>query len=195
MRSYYYMFLALLLVMLCPLAAAANDKVRLQLKWPHHYTFAGYYAAKEKGYYQAAGLDVELIPNKKGEDPVQKVLDGKAEFGVGTCDLLIRREQGAPVVVIAVIFQQLEHDLTGRSIINEPGSSPLQEYLRSEGFPEDKIIPLAQSFRAEDLSAGITDVFCTNAGDDPAALKKSALQKPNTCASKPIRWSRCCRHR
>ncbi|MDD2308429.1 MAG: ABC transporter substrate-binding protein [Desulfuromonadaceae bacterium] len=176
-QRHFYSFLALLLVALCPLSATANDTVRLQLKWPHHYMFAGYYAAKEKGYYQAAGLNVELIPGKKGEDPVQKVLDGKAEFGVGTCDLLIRREQGAPVVVLAVIFQQREHDLTGRNLKNEPGHSPLHDYLRSEGVPADKIIPLAQSFRAEDLSAGITDVFCTNAGDDPAALNKAALQK------------------
>lgn len=180
---HFFSFLALLLVMLCPLSAAANEKVRLQLKWPHHYMFAGYYAAKEKGYYQAAGLDVEIIPNKKGEDPVQKVLDGKAEFGVGTCDLLIRREQGAPLVVLAVIFQQLERDLKGKSIKNVPGHSPLHDYLRSEGIPADKIIPLAESFRAEDLSAGITDVFCTNAADDAVALNKSALQKRTSSAS------------
>jgi PAS domain S-box-containing protein len=176
-QRYFYSFLALLLVLLCPLSAAANDTVRLQLKWPHHYMFAGYYAAKEKGYYQEVGLDVELIPNKKGEDPVQKVLDGKAEFGVGTCDLLVRREQGAPVVVLAVIFQQLEHDLAGRSMKNEPGGSALLDYLRSEGFPADKIILMARSFRDEDLSAGITDGFCTNADDDPAALNKAALLK------------------
>jgi len=173
----FYIFLSLLLVMLCPLSAAANEKVRLQLKWPHHYMFAGYYAAKEKGYYQAAGLDVEFIPNKKGEDPVQKVLDGKAEFGVGTCDLLIRRQQGAPLVVMAVIFQQSDRDLSGRSIKNEPGHSPLRDYLRNEGVRSDKIIPLAESFREEDMSAGTVDVLCTNAGDEPAALNKSALQK------------------
>ncbi|MBV5342057.1 MAG: ABC transporter substrate-binding protein [Deltaproteobacteria bacterium] len=176
-QRHFYSFLALLLVALCPLSAAANDKVRLQLKLPHHYMFAGYYAAKEKGYYQEAGFDVEFIPNKKGEDPVQKVLDGKAEFGVGTCDLLIRREQGAPVVVLAVIFQQLEHDLAGRSIKNEPSHSPLLDYLRSEGVPADKIIPLSQSFRAEDLASGITDVFCTNADDGPAALNTTGLLK------------------
>ncbi len=173
----FFSFLSLLLVMLSPLSAAANEKVRLQLKWPHHYMFAGYYAAKEKGYYQAAGLDVEFIPNKKGEDPVQKVLDGQAEFGVGTSDLLIRREQGAPVVVLAVIFQQMEHDLTGRSIKNEPGHSPLRDYLRNEGVPADKIDQLAESFRAEDLAAGTMDIFCTNEGDGPAQLDKASLQK------------------
>lgn len=172
----FYRGLALLLMLLCPVSAVANEKVRLQLKWPHHYMFAGYYAAKEKGYYQAAGLDVKIIPNIAGEDPVQKVLDGKAEFGVGTSDLLPRRQQGAPVVVLAVIFQQTEHDLTGRSLKNKPGSSLLHDYLRDEGVPADKISKLAQSIRAEDQSAGTIDVICAT-GDEPAASNKSALDK------------------
>lgn len=174
---YFYRCFALLLMLLCPLSAAANDKVRLQLKWEHHYMFAGYYAAKEKGYYQAAGLDVKIIPNKAGEDPVQKVLDGKAEFGVGTCDLLLRRQQGAPVVVLAVIFQQTENDLTGRSLKSESGSSILHDYLRDEGVPADKISKLAQSIRDEDLSAGTIDGICTTIGDESSAQIKSELEK------------------
>ena len=35
-------------------------KVTVQLKWVTQSQFAGYYAAKAKGYYKAAGLDVNL---------------------------------------------------------------------------------------------------------------------------------------
>ena len=35
-------------------------KVTLQLKWVTQSQFAGYYAAKAKGYYQTAGLDVTI---------------------------------------------------------------------------------------------------------------------------------------
>ncbi len=38
----------------------ANEKVVLQLKWFHQFQFAGYYAAKEKGFYDEVGLDVEI---------------------------------------------------------------------------------------------------------------------------------------
>jgi len=31
--------------------ACATETVTLQLKWLHQFQFAGYYAAKEKGYY------------------------------------------------------------------------------------------------------------------------------------------------
>ena len=104
--------LALLFILLYPLSAVANDKVRLQLNWQHHFQFAGYYAAIEKGYYQAAGLDVELIPGKHWGDPVQKVLEGKADLGISDSSLLLRREKGAPVVVLAVIFQHSTAMLT-----------------------------------------------------------------------------------
>ena len=167
--------LALLLMLCSPFHASANDKVRLQLKWPHHYLFAGYYAAKEKGYYKAAGLDVELLPNKPGEDPVQKVLDGNAEFGVGTSDLLLRREQGAPVVVLAVILQQSGRDLTGRRIQVE----------HKNGASPDKINPLAQSFRAEDLAAGTIDSVCTNDEDEPSARNTSTSGNGVSAAASP----------
>lgn len=167
--------LALLLMLLCPLHASANDKVRLQLRWPHHYFFAGYYAAKEKGYYQAAGLDVEILPNKSGEDPVQKVLDGNAEFGVGTSDLLLRREQGAPVVVLAVIFQQACRDLTGRKVIPGSGNTLMPDSQRK------KMNSLTESFHAEDLAAGTVDGVCTYESDGHSARNKlpSKIQGPS----------------
>ena len=160
---------ALLMLLFCPLHASANEKVRLQLKWPHHYTFAGYYAAKEKGFYQAAGLDVEFVPNFPGEDSVQKVIDGKAQFGVGATDLMLRREQGEPVVVLAVIFQQSSHDLAGRKVKIESGKS-------------DVPAKLAQSFRAEDLAAGTIDGMCTNDGDVPPGVAKYSAKKVDASA-------------
>ncbi|MBM3203591.1 hypothetical protein FJZ55_06785, partial [Candidatus Woesearchaeota archaeon] len=46
-----------------PLVAAVPppEKVRLQLKWMHSFQFAGYYAAREKGFYAEENLDVNLI--------------------------------------------------------------------------------------------------------------------------------------
>ena len=38
----------------------AADKVTLQLKWVTQAQFAGYYVAKDKGLYEAAGLDVTI---------------------------------------------------------------------------------------------------------------------------------------
>ncbi len=182
--------LALMLMLLYPLSATATDKVRLQLKWQHQFQFAGYYAALAQGYYQAAGLDVEIIPCQPGEDGVQKVLQGKAEFGVGSTELLLLREQGAPVVALAVIFQhsplalmtlkqsglQSIHDLVGRKIMIEPGSSELYAYLREEGISSDKFTLLPHGFNIKDLLAGNVDALSTYVTDEPFELRKAGQE-------------------
>ena len=38
----------------------AQESVTLQLKWTHQFQFAGYYMAKQKGFYNEAGLDVTI---------------------------------------------------------------------------------------------------------------------------------------
>lgn len=40
--------------------ALAADAVTLQLKWVTQAQFAGYYVAKDKGFYKDAGLDVTI---------------------------------------------------------------------------------------------------------------------------------------
>ena len=37
-------------------------KVTIQLSWFDQFQFAGYYMAKEQGFYKDAGLDVEIPP-------------------------------------------------------------------------------------------------------------------------------------
>jgi hypothetical protein len=80
-------------------------KVTIQLKWVTQSQFAGYYAAKAKGYYKAAGLDVNLKVG--GPDIVneQTVLSKQAEFGVDWFpSLLANRDQGNDLVNIAQIY-------------------------------------------------------------------------------------------
>ena len=91
--------------LLVPSISLAQDKVVLQLKWKHGFQFAGYYAAQELGYYNDAGLDVELRAASPGIIPVEEVISGRAQYGVGNSALLLDRQKGKPVVVLGVIFQ------------------------------------------------------------------------------------------
>ena len=102
--------IALLCLMFFSRVGVADDvlpiePVNLQLKWQHQFQFAGYYAAKAKGFYQQAGLDVTIIESQPGIDPIHEVVAGRAQFGVGTSELLLNRYRGDPVVVLGVIFQ------------------------------------------------------------------------------------------
>jgi NitT/TauT family transport system substrate-binding protein len=67
--------------------------------------FAGYYAAKEEGYYEEEGLDVTIKPGGPDIVPEQVVLGDQAEFGIDWLDnLLATRDQGGDIVNIAQVF-------------------------------------------------------------------------------------------
>ncbi|MEE8480221.1 MAG: ABC transporter substrate-binding protein, partial [Desulfobacterales bacterium] len=54
------------------------DSVVLHLKWYHQFQFAGYYAAKEKGFYAQEGLDVIFKERDHRKGYVQAVLKAKS---------------------------------------------------------------------------------------------------------------------
>src|SRR5262245_31368163 len=83
----------------------AADKVQLQLKWVTQAQFAGYYAAKAKGFYTAESLDVTIRPGGPDIVPEQVVAGGGAQFGIDWLpSLLSARDQGAPLVNISQVF-------------------------------------------------------------------------------------------
>jgi NitT/TauT family transport system substrate-binding protein len=86
-------------------AAAAKDKATLQLKWVTQAQFAGYYAAKEKGYYDDEGIDVTIKVGGPDITPEQVVTSGQAEFGIDWLpSLLATRDKGGDLVNIAQVF-------------------------------------------------------------------------------------------
>jgi NitT/TauT family transport system substrate-binding protein len=79
--------------------------VTIQLKWVTQAQFAGYYAAKEQGYYEDENLDVTIRPGGPDIVPEQVVLGGEAEFGLNWLDnTLATRDQGGQIVNIAQVF-------------------------------------------------------------------------------------------
>ena len=106
-RSVFASRIALVLVLaVTGPAPHAAESVAVQLSWHHQFQFAGYYVAKEKGYYREAGLEVELrAGGPSAPRPSEAVADGRAEFGVGNAGVAIDRMNGAPLVALAAILQ------------------------------------------------------------------------------------------
>jgi len=98
-------FATLLLITSNQGLAQALDKVSIQLNWYHQFQFAGYYAAKEQGFYQALGLDVELRELDDQGTSEERVITGKADYGISDSSLILAKSQGKPVVIVAQIFQ------------------------------------------------------------------------------------------
>ena len=160
-------------------SAMAQQKVSLQLRWDHQFQFAGYYAAQWQGYYKEAGFEVEIrsaiTPDRKIRSATEEVANGNADFGVGAADILLARDRGIPLVVLASIFQQsaaefyIREDTPLQSLVdllklrvartvNDLIDIELQAMVLSEGIDPKQITPYPHSSGLEHFVSGRVDV-------------------------------------
>ena len=93
-------------------SASAADKVTLQLKWVAQAQFAGYFVAKDKGFYEEAGLDVEIKPGGPDIAPEQVIAGGGADVIVDWMGgALAAREKGVGLVNIAQPYKKAGMEL------------------------------------------------------------------------------------
>jgi NitT/TauT family transport system substrate-binding protein len=108
--------------------ALAPAQARVQLSWLHTIEWAGFYAAAEHGYYNDQALTVDLMAggdDAQGNyiDPIQTVLDGRADFGVVSgAHLINARANQAPLVAIASNYQR--HPLAFTSLAEKQIATP-----------------------------------------------------------------------
>ncbi len=136
------------------LSEESPETVTIQLKWFHQFQFAGYYAAKEKGFYRDAGLDVVIKAGGPGVKVDREVVEGRAEFGVLASETIEKRASGEPLILLAVIMQHSIRGIIVRadSGINSPGDlsghlmmlnrnedTEFMAMFSSEGVPLEKL--------------------------------------------------------
>src|SRR6195256_4502412 len=96
--------------------AQAADTVTIQLKWVSQAQFAGYFVAKEKGFYKDAGLDVTIKPGGPDIAPPQVIAGGGADVVIDWMpSALATREKGVALVNIAQPFKRSGMELTCRA--------------------------------------------------------------------------------
>jgi NitT/TauT family transport system substrate-binding protein len=99
--------LAVSALALAATSAMAADAVTLQLKWVTQAQFAGYYVAKDKGFYTDEGIDITIKPGGPDSAPEQVIAGGGADVIVDWMGgALAAREQGVPLVNIAQPFKR-----------------------------------------------------------------------------------------
>jgi NitT/TauT family transport system substrate-binding protein len=89
--------------------AAELTRVSLQLQWAPQAQFAGYFAAREEGFYEAEGLDVDILDG--GPDIIPQVVGSDQngpEFTISWVPkvLEVRAADQSDLVNIAQIFQR-----------------------------------------------------------------------------------------
>ncbi|KQW89826.1 diguanylate cyclase [Massilia sp. Root418] len=175
--------------------ALAQEKVVLQLKHSHQFQFAGYYAALEQGYYREAGLDVQILEGKDGNEPERNVLAGKVQYGVGASNLLLARLAGKPLVVLGVVFQHSPyalvmaqgsaapdvHRIAGKRVMIGRLTDDLRQademlaYLRKEGIAPSSLQRLEHSFNVDDLISGKVDAMSIYTTNEPDLLDRAGF--------------------
>ena len=102
--------------------------VRLQADWYPQPEQGGYYTAVAKGYYQAEGLDVSILPLGQYTSGLQVVSSGGAEFGLGASDQVLEAvSNGLPIIAVGATMQ---HDPQAIMVHKD---SPVRDFPALEG--------------------------------------------------------------
>ena len=133
--------LALGAALAAPAAAQTKDKVILMLNWYTYSEHAPFYLGKEKGYYDAEGIDLEIQEGRGSAVTVQAVAAGSATFGYVDVPTMIKAAaKGAPVKAVGVALQtsamsvmgfsdkniKTPQDIVGKTVAVTPGDSMSQ---------------------------------------------------------------------
>lgn len=119
------------------------EKVKLILDWTPNTNHTGFYVAKELGYYEDLGLDVEIIQPSEGSS-LQLISAGKGDFAVSYQEDLTyakTSDSPLPVKVIATIIQ---HNTSGFASPKEKNITTVKDFegkvYGGYGGPSEKAI-------------------------------------------------------
>lgn len=94
------------------------EKVTFVLDWTPNTNHTGLYVAQEKGYFEEAGLEVEIVqPPEDGA--VVLVASGKAQFGISFQDSLAAALAGDDALPVTAVASVIQHNTSG--IISRAG--------------------------------------------------------------------------
>jgi ABC-type nitrate/sulfonate/bicarbonate transport system substrate-binding protein len=114
----------LVLLFLIPLVLFAEE-VTVVLDWYPNTNHTGLYVAKDLGYYEEEGLNVEIVqPSRLTAEQI--VASGKAEFGVSYQEAVtLARGEGLPIVSIAAVIQ---HNTSGFAWLKSEGIKSVKDW-------------------------------------------------------------------
>ncbi|WP_151900137.1 ABC transporter substrate-binding protein [Sulfurimonas hydrogeniphila] len=172
-------------------AADALEKVSLQLHWKYQFEFAGFIAAKEKGFYRDAGLDVEIKEYRTGMDVVDEVLSQRANYGIYNSSILLEYLQGKPLILLASFFKRSAlvlitqpsihspKDLIGKTVMSslvDDFRLNFKPYLDGYGVKISDLKMVPQTYRVDEFAKGEVDAMTAFISDQPHKLDKLGVK-------------------
>ena len=163
------------------------SKVSLQLHWKYQFEFAGFIAAREKGFYKDAGLDLELKEYELGQNIIKDVSLGKSNYGIYNSNILVEYIKKEPIQLISSYFKRsalvlitkpdikYPKDLIGKKIM-AAGKNDFDlnfNYIFSlQKIKIDDLHLIPHSFDVKDFAEDKVDAMTAFISDQPYKLDK-----------------------
>lgn len=186
MRIIKSVFIFILTVLTTNIYAGELQKVTLQLSWFNQFQFAGYYIAKEKGFYEDVGLDVTIKNFDFGINVVDEVVKNKVDYGIGRETLLLEQSkivalyalfQASPLVLLSTKDSNINsvNDFKDKRImttIDDAGEVSLKAMISSHNIDIKNLNFIKHTHNILDLVNNKTDVISAYISKTPYDLTK-----------------------
>ena len=193
MVNYILNFFFLFFFFSSTLLSQEVQKISLQLHWLHQFQFAGYYMAKEKGFYKKAGLSVKIEEYSNDIDVTSKVVNSHAYYGVGRSSILMDKANGKNVSLIFSAFQSTPSillatkesgikdikDFKNKKMMvtqTEQNSASLFAMINHEKVNLNDIENVKHSFNIDDLINKKVDLMASYISNEPFLLDKKNIK-------------------
>ena len=170
----------------------ALEKVSVQLQWYDQFQFAGYYIAKEKGFYKQKKLDVTIKKFSKDINVVDEVTHNRSEYGMGRSSLILEKSKGADIIALASIFQTSpiillslkdkhiskvkDFKKTRFMVGNIKNSAEFRIMVMNEGIKLNDLEIIPNSGRIEDLIEKKVDFMLAYDSNEPYLLEERGIK-------------------
>ena len=168
------------------------EKVSLQLQWLDQFQFAGYYMAKEKGFYKEKGLELTIKPYRSGVDTLTAVLEGHSTFGIGRTSLISASSHGKKISLISAIYQssplvmialkssniQTLSDFKGKKVMIREAieTASLDAMIMSAHVDKDSLHYIRHNFDINSLISGKIDLYTGYISNEPYILQEKGIE-------------------
>lgn len=168
-------------------SASTLEHVKLQLNWKYQFEFAGFIAAKEKGFYRDLGLDVEIQEFTK-QNIIEDLKSNKTTYALYDLKLLSYLETEKPVILLANYFKRsalvfltnqniiTPYDLKDKNIMashDELKNSVLATLLEKFNIQVKDFNHYEHTFSADDFIAGKVNAMSAYVSNELYEVQKA----------------------
>ena len=161
--------------------------------WLNQYEFAGYYVAKEKGFYKDVGLDVEIKEFKQDFYLTDTVLNGNTDFGINSSSIIMDKANGKDIVLLGTVFQSSPlilltlkdsninnlNDMVNKKIMlanNQKDFGIFRSIFKNQDIDPNYLTFVPYTFRIDDLINKNIDVMSAYSTNELFLLKEKGYE-------------------